>query len=290
MQLTLWFAAMLSTALGSADDEIRVSVALLKPIAEVEVPAGESGMLTALAVKEGQRVKRGQVLGAVDDEEVLIQLEQTEVELADAALLAQDETEIELMLKELEIAEAEHQRALDSADRFAKSVTESEIHRLQLLVEQSKLRVQQARRKHASAQHALALKQAETKLAKLKVTRRQLHSPLDGQVVQVYSQQGEWLQPGQSVVRVLNADRLKAEAFLPADDLPADLTGHPARLEFRRQGEPQTVSGQVTFVSPELNAVNGQVRIWAEFENKDGVLRPGMQVELVIQRSKLPQR
>jgi multidrug efflux pump subunit AcrA (membrane-fusion protein) len=36
------------------------------------------------------------------------------------------------------------------------------------------------------------------------------------------------------------------------------------------------------FVSPEVDPVNGQVRVWAEVENRDGQLRPGVHGKLSI--------
>jgi hypothetical protein len=42
--------------------------------------------------------------------------------------------------------------------------------------------------------------------------------------------------------------------------------------------------GKLVFISPEVNEVNGeQVEIWAEVENKNLTLRPGMHGTLVIQ-------
>ena len=40
--------------------------------------------------------------------------------------------------------------------------------------------------------------------------------------------------------------------------------------------------GTVVFVSPEVNPVNGQVRVWAEVENKKLLLRPGVRGNLTI--------
>jgi multidrug efflux pump subunit AcrA (membrane-fusion protein) len=36
------------------------------------------------------------------------------------------------------------------------------------------------------------------------------------------------------------------------------------------------------FVSPEVDPVNGQVRVLAEVDNPDGVLRPGLRATMTI--------
>ena len=40
------------------------------------------------------------------------------------------------------------------------------------------------------------------------------------------------------------------------------------------------------FVSPEVNPVNGQVRVWADVDNKQLTLRPGLRGHLAIHADK----
>jgi macrolide-specific efflux system membrane fusion protein len=49
--------------------------------------------------------------------------------------------------------------------------------------------------------------------------------------------------------------------------------------------KPTTFRGTVTFVSPEVNPINRQVRVWAEFDNADGRLRPGLAARLTVKVS-----
>jgi multidrug efflux pump subunit AcrA (membrane-fusion protein) len=44
-----------------------------------------------------------------------------------------------------------------------------------------------------------------------------------------------------------------------------------------------TFKGKVVFVSPEINPVNGQARVWAEIDNASGLLRPGLRPQMKIQ-------
>ena len=46
------------------------------------------------------------------------------------------------------------------------------------------------------------------------------------------------------------------------------------------------VTGKVTFVSPEVDPVNHQVRVWAEVDNTELVLRPGLAAEMTIDAGK----
>ncbi len=41
-------------------------------------------------------------------------------------------------------------------------------------------------------------------------------------------------------------------------------------------------AGQIVFVSPEVDPITGQVRVWAEIDNKDSRLRPGQPAKMVV--------
>ena len=62
-----------------------------------------------------------------------------------------------------------------------------------------------------------------------------------------------------------------------------DPTGWPAVLHVTLAEGQREFRGVVTFVSPEANPVNGQVRVLAEIENTGGKLRPGLVGTLALE-------
>jgi multidrug efflux pump subunit AcrA (membrane-fusion protein) len=100
-------------------------------------------------------------------------------------------------------------------------------------------------------------------------------------IVQVYVRKGEWVEPGEQALRIVNADRLKAEGFIPAADANASLVGESVTLTVD-PNEKQQFSGAIVFVSPEVDPITGQVRVWAEIGNRDGRLRSGQPAKMVI--------
>ena len=92
------------------------------------------------------------------------------------------------------------------------------------------------------------------------------------------------MQPGDSVVRIVRLDRLKAEGFLPVKFAGLELVGSKVRLRVAAGGDqPLEATGQVVFINPEIDPLNSQVRFWAEIENTDLKLRPGMQATLTVE-------
>jgi macrolide-specific efflux system membrane fusion protein len=108
-------------------------------------------------------------------------------------------------------------------------------------------------------------------------------------VVQVNRRRGEWVEPGDSVVRILRIDPLKAEGFFKVDDLKYDLQDRPVTLRVNLPGKRQAVfSGRVVFISPEIDPLNGEVRFWAEVDNGQRKLRPGMRADLSVDLTAAP--
>jgi macrolide-specific efflux system membrane fusion protein len=78
-------------------------------------------------------------------------------------------------------------------------------------------------------------------------------------------------------------DRLRAEGLLSADLATADIKGRRVRVDVRfRHGKVVSFDGKIVFVSPEIHPVNGKVLVWAEVENHDGLLRPGLSAAMTI--------
>jgi len=49
-------------------------------------------------------------------------------------------------------------------------------------------------------------------------------------------------------------------------------------------GKPQAFSGKIAFISPEVDPITGQVRVWAEVDNRDGRLRPGQAAMMKVRK------
>ena len=256
---------------------------MLRLLAEAEVPAQEAGVLTAVAVREGQPVKRGELLAQIDDRKSHMAQRAAELARDEAQAKADNDVKIRFADKSLEVAEAELRRSMESIERFAKSISQSQLDVERLTVEKSRLEKEQAG--HEADMDALAAKSKENELdaAKLEVERRQIAAPFDGVVVQIFVRLGEWVEPGQKAMRIVDARTLKAEGFVDAGQASGELLGQPVRLSVALADDPAaTFGGKVAFVSPEVDPITGQVRIWAEIDNRDGRLRPGQPVKMTI--------
>jgi RND family efflux transporter MFP subunit len=279
------FASSISRAADPAPAAapIEVQSVMLRLISEAAVPAQEAGVITSVAVREGQHVKQGELLAQIDDQVAVMAAKSAKLAYDAAHEKATNDVEIRYAKKAADVAEAELRRSNESIEHFAKSVSQSQLDVEKLTLDKSRLEAEQADHEHQIATMEMNSKENEWSAAKVQVARRRIVAPFDGVVVQIYARQGEWVEPGQKALRIVGVDHLKAEGFLPSQNARPGLAGTPARLTVDLSGEPgATFDGKVVFVSPEIDPITGQVRVWADIDNHDGRLRPGQSVKMTL--------
>lgn len=271
----------------AADAEVVVKQQVLTLIEQVEVPAEDTGPLAEIKVREGQMVKVGQPLARVKADEARLQLKHATKERDIAKAQSENNVKIRFAEKRLELARSELKRAKDSRDKSPKSISQSQMDKLRLEVESGELEVEQANLDFTLAEMSSELKGMEVEIAQASLNRRELVSPVVGKVVEIKHRRGEWVKPGDTVLRIVRLDRLRVEGFLHVSQLTADFTGRPVTLLVDLPGRSmESFQGEVVFVSPEINPVSGEVRFRAEVVNKNAMLMPGLRGSLTIQPAK----
>lgn len=283
-RLGLAVVALVGTAAAVGGQTIEAESVLIRLIDQVDVPARAIGALVEVHAAEGTDVSKGQLLALVDDTEAKLEQRRAEMAVAIATQQANDDAAIRSAKKAADYARAHYQR-LSRADRSQpRSVSESELEKARLDAEQGLLETERAQSDHQLAILKQKLSDSDLAVAKRNVEIRRILAPLDGVVVSVLTQPGEWVKPGDKIFRIVRTNRLRAEGFVAADDVRKDLRGAPVTLRSKSaKSESETFSGKIVFVSPEIDPVNGQVRVWAEVENPDGLLRPGIRAQMTIQ-------
>ncbi len=280
---------LLTVVMGWSEPEsnaesIEVSDVLVTVIEQVDVPARERGLITQLQVEEGDLVKPGQLLVQIEDADARLNVKRAKIELETAQSQADTDVKLRLAKKALELAESELIRGQKSRELFKDSVTDEELQRRELAVDQAKLEIEQAQHERRLAELRADFSANEFEIAQRGVELRQIAAPIGGMIVQVKRRPGEWVEPGMTALRILRIDRLRAEGFLDAKQLGGDLVGRPVKLTVKLLGDDEVVlSGVLRFVSPEVDPIDGRARVWAEIENRDWKLRPGMHGSMTIE-------
>jgi len=272
---------------------IRHAVVSLKDY--VQIPAMQAGVLRQLTMEDGTVIKEGvlvskdQLLGKLDDRDATARQHaaQLDYEVAkgegEKAVLA-----IEAADKTVEVAavEVEESRTVNAAARGA--IPKTQIRRQELTHQRSAIEAEVARHDQKGAFKTAELRQAQVDVASLNLDHHQIRSPIDGEVVQVYRKIGEWVSPGDPILRIVDLKTLRVEGFLKINDyLRQDVLGQPVIVEIKLPGGRNvSFDSTISYVSPLVQA-SGDFRVVCEVTNKQSngfwVMLPGMDAELTIQ-------
>ena len=233
------------------------------------------GVLQNVDVAEGDRVERGQVVATLRDD-------QAQQALAIATKEMSNSVELRLYKKTSELATLEYSKAVELNRSIPGGFSELDIKKLRLAAEKSVLQIEQADFLQQMA--ALRKKEAEVILESYRIV-----APFSGVVLQVHKQQGEALGSGDAVVEIANFDLMRVEGFVPVAASGKVHAGDPVIVEVAgiESQRPSRFEGRVKFVSPVVNEVSQEVRVWAEVKNRRNLLKDGLPASMRITLSEI---
>ena len=233
------------------------------PGCDVVVGTDQGGVVMDLPVQEKQTVREGQLLARIDDREQAAALN-----AADARIREQ---EAEIGFQRAEVAR--RQRLVDGGvlDRRALEDAQTQLQLLEAKVDEAKS----------------AAGQLRSSLAK-----REVRSPINGTVMERYTNAGEAVSPGAKVVRVADLARTRIEAEVDEFDLSRLRVG--SAVQITAEGSPGAWQGHVEELpdavgprklKPEDPARPTDIRVLLVKVAPDGPLplKLGQKVELRIQ-------
>jgi RND family efflux transporter MFP subunit len=221
--------------------------------AEASLGPNASGTLKQIAVREGDRVKKGQLLFRLDSGQAGLAVDQARALLESARV-------------NLRATELEFKRTKELYDRG--SLPEATFEQVQARYDLAKSSVAQS-----EAQLALLQKTAADSVVR---------SPIDGVVTAKLKNVGETvtMMPPTTVIVVQDVEHLELRARLPERALKQIVPGEKLRVEFPSLGVRRVVP--ITRVNPTIDLASRTVELVADFDNTDGVLRPGMLADVTL--------
>ncbi|ALN63327.1 efflux transporter, RND family, MFP subunit [Lysobacter antibioticus] len=217
------------------------------------------GVLTQVLFREGQQVKRGQLLARIDDRSIAANLDGAQAALArDAAQL---------------------RAAKSDLDRF-RQLSGSQLIARQML-EQQAASVQQLQ---ATAQ----ANQAAIDATRVQLSHTRILSPIDGRVGLRRVDPGNVVRAGDDdgLVTVQQVDPISVMFTLPQDQLPglrqAQAAGAVEVQALDRDAGLVLAQGELSVIDNQIDDATGTVRIRAVFKNSQDRLWPGQLVSVRV--------
>jgi macrolide-specific efflux system membrane fusion protein len=263
-------------------NELSLEGAILKTIETTTIAAQVAGVVESILVREGARVSKGAVIGKMHDVAVQIQVEKAKVALDQIRKKQTNDIDKRLAAKSMAVAKNEYDRALIANTKVSDVYPRNEVDRLRLIMDRTSLELERSEYAQDLLAMDVALAELEYKQNLELLNRHSIFAPCDGMIVSLERRPGEWTEVGGGVAKVVEIDRLRIEGFLSANDASPDLLGKQARVSVQVAKRAIETTAELVFISPEVNPLNAQVRVFLEVDNTDGQLRPGLRPKVVL--------
>jgi RND family efflux transporter MFP subunit len=243
-----------------------------------------AGRLAETTVDLGTRVKKGQLVGRLDQSDFKFRVEQAEASLQQARVrLGLSPTGSDEKVDPEQTAVVRQARAMmDDArltrDRSIRLAQQELIARAQIVTAEAALQVSEGRYQDAieevrNRQAVIAQRRSELDLARQQLSDTVIVSPLDGVVSLKQASVGEYLTAGTPIATLVRVHPLRLRVPVPEREGSGVRTGHAVALTV--EGDPTVYRGRVVRLSPIVQEQNRTLLVEAEVPNERGFLRPG---------------
>jgi membrane fusion protein (multidrug efflux system) len=236
------------------------AVGSLKTLEDVTISPKRAGIIQKIFVKEGDQVKKGQILVQLDDVDARLQVDMSEARVKEA----------EASLETNRTTLARYQKLWET-----KVIPQQTYDDLTL-----KVKLDEAR---------LALARAELNLAKQNLLDHRIVSPIDGVMNLKIAALGDHVNvaPKDEILKIVQMDPLEIEFYVPEHLAGAIHIG--SKIQFTIKAFPEgKFYAILRFISPTADPATRNVKMKALVQNPNYRLKPGFFAEVSIQTGSNP--
>ena len=233
--------------------------AFTEPYKRVAIPAPEIGVISQILVNEGDEISQKQILAKLDDDVLQMSLKVAQSAKDATGTLKSAETEVTIREAQLE----SYRELRDQGN-----ATQRELDRAEADYHQSASRLQ-------SVREELEVRRLEYERVKAQINQRVIESPINGYVVAIDKEVGEFVSPTDPVLmHVVHLETLKSVFSVPLTAAKDLRVGQSVQLSVGYQQA--KCDGVIEFVSPVADAESGSVRVKIRMPNGDGKIQSGV--------------
>ncbi len=221
----------------------------VQPERRADLRAEVQAVVSQMIKENGDVVHRGDLLVRLDD-----------TAIRDA--LASATTSVRSTTVALEQAERQYQRMLTLKNSGMVSVQQ----------------LDDAENRRSGAQSDLEAAKSREVLARQQLTRTEVRAPFDGIVSDRKASNGDTVQIGKELIKVIDPNSMRLEGLVSADAIGRVNTGEPVMFRVNGYGDQQFL-GKVRRVNPAANATTRQVEVLVDFADKKQPKLAGLYAE-----------
>jgi membrane fusion protein (multidrug efflux system) len=236
------------------------AVGSLRALEDVTISPKKAGIINQIFVKEGDRVKKGQILVQLDEVDAKLQVEMSEARVKEA----------EASLETNRTTLARYQKLFET--KVIPQQTYDDLH--------LKVKLDEAR---------LTLAKAELNLAKQNLLDHQIVSPIEGVVNVKIAAPGEHVNvaPKDEILKIVQMDPLEIEFYVPENLAGVIRIGSKIQFSVKAFSE-EKFFAILRFISPTADPTTRNVKMKAMVQNPNYQLKPGFFAEVSLQTGRNP--
>ena len=251
-------SALLLPAASAAAQESGIE-GFTEPYRQIDLGPPEQGTLASLAVRKGDRVEKGQLLGSLDCEVLLVSLKIAQANKESRGRLDSALAERDMRTTRLEKLE-------DLRERGHASLEEVDRARADLAIAAASV---------LTAEEQQRIDALEYEKMQAMIERRILRSPIAGIVTRVHREEKEFVTASSpTVLTIVQLDPLEITFNVPTGMADGIAAGQKIDILFPDSGK--QVKGKVDFVAPVTEADSDTVRVKVLLNNPRGQHRSGV--------------
>ena len=236
------------------------AVGSLKSPEQVTISPKKAGIIAKILVKEGDRVRKGEILVQLDDIDAKLQVDRAEAKVKEA----------EASLETNRTTLSRYQRLLES-----KVIPQQSYDDLNL-----KVKLDEAK---------LTLAKTELSLARQNLLDHQIVSPIEGMVSLKIASPGEHVNvaPKDEILTIVQMDPLDLEFYVPENWAGKIHVGGKVQFVVKAFSE-ERFTAILQFISPTVDPSTRNMRMKAMVRNPHDRLKPGFFAEVSVQTGGSP--
>lgn len=259
-----FFVGLAFTLLVVPSTSAQITSTFTRPIEECDVAASESGVIFEILVKEGSKVRKGELLGRLND-----------AALKESCRLAELRAQSTAKVRAAESIKNLKKTQLDNMKELIEKG-----HGNQRELDQSQLQFDSAQADYESFVQQQQEAQIEFERIKAELEQRMIRSPIDGIVTKVHKSRGEYIAAADPIFcTVVSIEKLTTDFYLDVSTLERIREGDAATLAIGSNGAKH--AAKIVFRSPTIDPKSSTGRITCELDNPQETILSGVRCVLL---------
>ncbi len=242
-----------------------------EPYRSIEIASAEMGIIASIPIREGETVKRGQVLAKLDQDILAAQLAIAEKAMQARGVIESALSELRLRQRRLEKLRQLQAKGHAGESEVARALADFDIAEAQVL----------------SAKEQLVIRRLEYEKVRVQMEHRTIRAPTDGVIAAIYKEEGEFVATTEPFIMTLvQLDPMLAVFSVTSQQRSSFRSGDIVKLQLAVSGPKDvkwtSVEGEVEFVSPITEAESGTVLVKVRVPNPKHVYRTGERCSVLM--------